>query len=85
MLLPLAQAAEKIGVHPDTLKGWSLQDPPQGPRFTRTAGGHRRYDEADIQAWQQARSVPALPTLAAKAEAYERLVADGMIPAGVAR
>jgi len=54
MKLTLAQAADKIGVHPMTLKGWDLQDPPIGPPCTRTAGGHRRYDEQDIRDWQLA-------------------------------
>ncbi len=56
MKLMLSQAAERIGVHPDTLRDWGKQDPPAGPRFTRTAGGHRRYDEADIEEFQQAKA-----------------------------
>lgn len=50
MLLSLSKAAERIGVHPDTLKGWG--DAPNGPKFTRTAGGHRRYDENDLDSWK---------------------------------
>lgn len=46
MLLALKPAAARIGVHPDTLKGWSGEG--RGPAFTRTEGGHRRYDTAEI-------------------------------------
>jgi len=54
MKLALAQAAERCGVHPDTLRDWGKQTPPVGPRFSRTQGGHRRYDEDDIREWQLA-------------------------------
>lgn len=47
MKVPLSQAAEIIGVHPDTLKGWG----DKGPAFTRTAGGHRRYDTEVLDEW----------------------------------
>lgn len=50
-LLTLSEAADHLGVHPDTLKRWG----PKGPTFTRTAGGHRRYDIADLDAWSAAR------------------------------
>lgn len=51
MKLTLAQAAEQLGVHPDTLRNWGKQDPPVGPPFTRTAGGHRRYDQTEMERW----------------------------------
>lgn len=60
MLLPLSKAAEKIGVHPDTLKGWSYEA--LGPKFTRTAGGHRRYDERDLDEWMARTSTPQAAT-----------------------
>lgn len=50
-LLTLSEAADHLGCHPDTLKRWG----PDGPTFTRTAGGHRRYDIVDLDAWLEAR------------------------------
>jgi len=51
MKLTIAEAADMIGVHPRTLKGWDLAEPRVGPPCSRTAGGHRRYDKEEITRW----------------------------------
>lgn len=51
MLLAIGEAAKVLGVHADTLKGWG----DKGPEFTRTAGGHRRYDTDDLDLWMAMR------------------------------
>lgn len=43
----LGEAAEKLGVHPATLRAWA--DKGDIP-FQRTAGGHRRFRVADVEA-----------------------------------
>lgn len=86
MLLPIGEAATLLGVHPDTLKGWG----DRGPEFTRTAGGHRRYDTDELARWARGtretvnvpqRVVsgwgdPALPTKATREEAEARVKHD---------
>jgi len=44
----LSQAAEFLGVHPATVRGWADKGylPSQ-----RTPGGHRRFRRADLEAW----------------------------------
>lgn len=60
MLLTISAAAKKIGVHQQTLKVWSLEN--RGPEFTRTAGGHRRYDEVVLDRWVQSTVPTRVPT-----------------------
>ena len=50
--LSLRDAAQVMGVHPATLRAWA--DRGQIPS-RRTAGGHRRFSHADLQAWLEAR------------------------------
>lgn len=46
--LNLSDAAEVLGVHPATVRAWS--DRGELPT-QRTAGGHRRFRRADLEAW----------------------------------
>jgi excisionase family DNA binding protein len=50
--LNLSQAAEVLGVHPSTLRGWA--DRGELPAH-RTPGRHRRFRRADVEAWAAAR------------------------------
>ena len=47
-LISLAKAAAVLGVHPTTLRAWA--DKGTVPS-SRTAGGHRRFRMADLEAW----------------------------------
>ena len=47
LLLNIAAIARRTGVAPDTLRKWESRYGVLRP--TRTAGGQRRYDEADVQ------------------------------------
>ena len=46
--LPLRQAADEIGIHPATLRRWANEG---RLAFSRTAGGHRRFLNRDVQAF----------------------------------
>ena len=48
--LSLADASERLGVHPSTLRRWA--DGGEIPHF-RTPGGHRRFRESDLAAWMR--------------------------------
>jgi excisionase family DNA binding protein len=50
--LGLAETAEIIGVHPNTLRRWGDQGLLP---VHRTEGGHRRFRREDIEIWQQSR------------------------------
>ena len=56
--LGLSEAADLLGVHPGTLRRWSNDGE---IRCTRTPGGHRRFLEADIQSFLEAREEPSSP------------------------
>ena len=51
--LGLAATARLLGVHPSTLRGWA--DRGELPAH-RTAGGHRRFLQSEIQVWTAAQS-----------------------------
>jgi excisionase family DNA binding protein len=46
--LSLRDAAQVIGIHPATLRAWADHG---RVASQRTAGGHRRFSRADLQAW----------------------------------
>ena len=48
-LISITRAAEALGVHKDTLRDWT--EAGQIP-FVRTVGGHRRFRQSDIDAFQ---------------------------------
>jgi len=48
----IAAAAELLGVSPSTLRAWERRHGFPGPR--RSAGGHRQYDLAEVEALQAA-------------------------------
>jgi excisionase family DNA binding protein len=50
--LGLAETAEILGVHPNTLRRWGDQGLLP---VHRTEGGHRRFRREDIEIWQQSR------------------------------
>jgi excisionase family DNA binding protein len=50
--LNLSEAAEILGVHPSTVRLWA--DKGEVPAH-RTAGGHRRFRRAEVEAWAAAR------------------------------
>ncbi|MFQ5406861.1 MAG: helix-turn-helix domain-containing protein [Anaerolineales bacterium] len=56
--MSLRRAAEKLGVHPTTLRRWA--DKGEMP-VLRTPGGHRRFSVHDIEAFAQTRR-PTQPT-----------------------
>lgn len=45
-LLTLGQASRMLGVHPSTLKRWTLE---RGIPCQRTMGGHRRYTREVVE------------------------------------
>lgn len=45
--LPVGKAAQRLGIHPDTLRRWTDQG--KVPAWT-TPAGHRRYNAADLDA-----------------------------------
>lgn len=49
--LSLRDAAKVVGVHPATLRTWADRG---RVASRRTAGGHRRFNRADLQAWLDA-------------------------------
>lgn len=53
--LTTAQAAEMLGVHPATLRGWKAQR--IGPPFIQLSPRCVRYDERDIQFYVDERRV----------------------------
>src|SRR6185436_19928364 len=50
--LNLGEAAEKLGVHPSTLRAWADRGEIASHR---TAGNHRRFRRSDIEAWAASR------------------------------
>jgi excisionase family DNA binding protein len=50
--LGLAETAEILGVHPNTIRRWGDQGLLP---VHRTEGGHRRFRREDIEIWQQSR------------------------------
>lgn len=54
-LLTITKAAQALGVHKDTLRDWAEAD--QFP-CVRTAGGHRRFRQSDIDAFQGTQDGP---------------------------
>ncbi|MBN1262450.1 MAG: helix-turn-helix domain-containing protein [Anaerolineae bacterium] len=56
--MSLTEAADRLGVHPGTLRRWSDDGE---IRCTRTPGGHRRFREEDVQTFLNAREQPASP------------------------
>ncbi len=57
LLLTSPQAAERLGLKPQTLRKWRCQG--AGPRFVRLGTGPRAracYRLADLEAWLDARS-----------------------------
>jgi len=57
-LISLTKAAAVLGVHPTTLRAWA--DKGDVPT-SRTAGGHRRFRMADLEAWLAASRQGGLP------------------------
>jgi excisionase family DNA binding protein len=55
--LSLTEASESLGVHPTTLRRWA--DSGSIPCF-RTPGGHRRFRNADLDAWTEGKQETAL-------------------------
>lgn len=52
-LIPIAEAAHRLGVSAETLRRWEKAGLIAAHR---TAGGHRRYDPATIDAMRDARA-----------------------------
>jgi len=44
--LPIGKAARLLGVHPETLRKWTVQGK---VKADKTLGGHRRYTLAEVQ------------------------------------
>jgi excisionase family DNA binding protein len=55
--LSLAEASERLGIHPTTLRRWA--DAGSIPHL-RTPGGHRRFRSADLTAWMRGKNSNAL-------------------------
>ena len=56
--LSLSEVAERIGVHPSTVRSWADQG---HLPVHRTQGGHRRFRLADVEAWQRSRKADPAP------------------------
>ena len=67
--LTLSEAAERLGVHPATLRHWA--DAGKIPSF-RTPGGHRRFSAEVIDAFLNAQSTGQLPALISTQPIVER-------------
>lgn len=78
-LMTTKEAADQLGVGTTTIKRWSDEGV---LHCVRTAGGHRRYRQADILAMQQAESGSGTATLA---ERLATMSADELdaVPHGV--
>lgn len=57
MLLKTSQAAQRLGVRPETLREWRQRK--IGPPYTTTAGGHARYENDELDAYLASRKVTA--------------------------
>jgi len=72
--ISLSEAAELLGVHPNTLRHWADQG--EFPSM-RTPGGHRRFRRADVEAYlsrsQQPSRPPAIHILVQSALGQTRL------------
>ncbi|KRT67325.1 MAG: excisionase family DNA binding domain-containing protein, partial [candidate division WWE3 bacterium CSP1-7] len=61
--LKISQAAEQLGVHPETLRRWEKDG---AIRAERTNGGQRRYDQRDLETMRTGESggqAPLLPSI----------------------
>lgn len=56
--LSLAEAAQRLGVHPSTLRRWSDEGRISS---VRTEGGHRRFERHSVEEHLAARDTPAAP------------------------
>lgn len=61
MLLKPREVADRIGVHPDTLRAWRREG--RGPNYVRV-GGRIGYFEHDVKGWLELSRV--ITSLAAK-------------------
>ena len=50
-VLKTGEVADRIGVHPETLRNWRDHDPPKGPPFYLLPTGHARYPESELEDW----------------------------------
>jgi len=79
--LSLAEASERLGVHPTTLRRWANAG--AIPCF-RTPGGHRRFRSSDLAAWMQGRhSTGLLPQPDALVQSAVGLARQDMAEHGV--
>lgn len=81
--LSLAEASERLGVHPTTLRRWANAG--QIPCF-RTPGGHRRFRASDLAAWMQGQhSTGLVPQPDALVQSAVGLTRQEMAEHGVSR
>lgn len=61
-LLTIKEAADSLGVSPQTLRRWERSG--KGPKSQRTSGGQRRYHSSQLFPLKQYEKAENLPTLA---------------------
>jgi excisionase family DNA binding protein len=54
--LSLSEIAEKLGVHPSTVRNWTDKG---GMPVHRTRGGHRRFKRSEVELWMQSQQTSA--------------------------